>query len=151
MSNIVRRPLSAARGGSLTFRGVTGPVLALGLALAAAPAFADSDYPPGLFENSPVVGPGGVPVTPSPSAGSAAGQAAPAPMNPSAPPAYAAPPAYGAQAAAPPPPGAYPPSDDYCAGIASRTFGSLEEVRRAHAMCDHAAYAAPVPVYRAPY
>lgn len=82
------------------------PVAALAAALAAAPALANSDYPPGLFENSPVVGkgataPAGPPDAPDP------GQA-----------------------------DASESPDDYCASIAGRTFHSLEEVRRAHARCD---------------
>ena len=61
-----RRPFSTA-------------IVALGLALAAAPALADSDYPPGLFENSPVVGPNGAQVAPPQS-----GATAPSTSNPPA-------------------------------------------------------------------
>ena len=69
-------------------------------ALAATGALADqsnapSEYPPGLFENSPVIG--------------------------SQPDASA--------------PGAEPAPDD-CAGIESRVFRSLAEVKAAHARCD---------------
>lgn len=77
-------------------------------ALAASPALAAEDgYPPGLFEHSPVV---------------------PGPNDP--------PDSQG------PPPDAGGPTDadgsldDYCATIASRTFHSLAEVKRAHAKCD---------------
>ena len=48
-----------------------------------------------------------------------------------------------------PPPDAAAPSgadgslDDYCASIASRTFHSLAEVKRAHARCDRAQEGAP--------
>jgi hypothetical protein len=48
-----------------------------------------------------------------------------------------------------PPPDAAAPSDadgsleDYCASIASRTFRSLAEVKRAHARCDRAQQGAP--------
>jgi hypothetical protein len=34
--------------------------------------------------------------------------------------------------------------DDYCDGLASRTFRSLAEVRRAHAKCDHTHGVAPL-------
>jgi hypothetical protein len=36
------------------------------------------------------------------------------------------------------------PLDDYCDGLASRTFRSLAEVKRAHARCDHLHRAAPL-------
>jgi hypothetical protein len=84
-------------------------LLACVAALAASPALAAEDgYPPGLFEHSPVV---------------------PGPNDP--------PDSQG------PPPDAGSPSadgslDDYCASIASRTFHSLAEVKRAHAKCDPA-------------
>ena len=35
------------------------------------------------------------------------------------------------------------PPGDYCAGIASRVFHSLAELRQAHARCDHAHGAPP--------
>ncbi len=95
------------------------PTIALAAVLGAAAALADSDYPPGLFENSPVVGPPG---------------AAPPP---------------GPDAADPPDAGDFGPPeagaalDDYCATVAGRTFHSLEEVRRAHARCDAARRAPP--------
>jgi hypothetical protein len=82
--------------------------------LAASPALAAEDgYPPGLFEHSPVV---------------------PGPNDP--PDSQGAPPDAGA-----PPDGDGSPDqdsslDDYCASIASRTFHSLAEVKRAHARCD---------------
>ena len=92
-------------------------ILALAAALAASPALAAQDYPPGLFENSPVV-PSGPPDA----------------TVPSGPPDDAVP--FG------------PPSavgmDDYCAGVASRTFRSLAEVRQAHAQCDHIHDAVPL-------
>ena len=90
-------------------------IVALG-ALAAWPALAAQDYPPGLFENSPVVPSG------------------PGAAAPSGPP----------DAADTEPPDAIAPLDEYCAGIASRTFRSLEEVRRAHARCDRARGAPPL-------
>jgi hypothetical protein len=82
--------------------------------VAAYPALAAADgYPPGLFEHSPVV------------------------PGPNDPPDSQAPP----QDAAGPPDAGGPPDgngslDDFCASIASRTFQSLAEVRRAHAQCD---------------
>jgi hypothetical protein len=82
--------------------------------VAAYPALATADgYPPGLFEHSPVV------------------------PGPNDPPDSQAPP----QDAAGPPDAGGPPDgngslDDFCASIASRTFHSLAEVRRAHAQCD---------------
>ncbi len=88
------------------------------LALAASPASAAQDYPPGLFENSPVV-PSGPPDA------TAASQ----------PPDAAEP--FG-------PPDAVDPLDDYCAGVPFRTFRSLAEVRRAHAQCDSAHGVAPL-------
>ena len=87
-------------------------VLALAAALAATPALAGQNYPPGLFENSPVV-PSGPPDT----------------TVPSVPPDAAFP--FG------PPPDAVDPLDDYCAGVPFRTFRSLAEVRQAHAQCDN--------------
>jgi hypothetical protein len=92
--------------------------IALALALTASPALAAQDYPPGLFENSPVV-PSGPPDS----------------TAPSQPPDAADP--FG-------PPDAVDPLDDYCAGLRFRTFRSLAEVRQAHAQCDHAHSAAPL-------
>jgi hypothetical protein len=83
-------------------------IIAFVVALAASPALAAQDgYPPGLFEHSPVV---------------------PGPNDPP-------------DSQGPPPDAGGPPDgngslDDYCASIASRTFHSLAEVRRAHAQCD---------------
>jgi len=93
--------------------------IVLTLALTTSPALAAQDYPPGLFENSPVV-PSGPPDA----------------TAPSQPP----------DAAFPfePPPDADDPLDDYCDGLASRTFRSLAEVKRAHARCDHLHRAAPL-------
>ena len=92
--------------------------IALATALAASHALAAQDYPPGLFENSPVF-PSGPPDATTPSE---------------------------------PPDAADPfetldavdPLDDYCDGLASRTFRSLAEVKRAHARCDHLHRAAPL-------
>jgi hypothetical protein len=79
-------------------------ILVFVVALAAIPALAaDSGYPPGLFEHSPVVpGPNDPPDSQGP----------------------------------PPDAGENGSLDDYCASIASRTFHSLAEVKRAHARCD---------------
>ena len=85
-------------------------IIALTLAAAAGPALAASEYPPGLFENSPVV-PSGPP--------DAAG--------PSEPPGTDGP--IGPESDAVPP-------DDYCAGVELRSFRTPEEVRQAHARCD---------------
>jgi hypothetical protein len=94
-------------------------IIALAAALAASPALAaQDDYPRGLFENSPVV-PSGPPD-------------ATAPSEP-------------AEAAAPfGPPNVGGLLDNDCAGLASRTFRSLAEVRQAHARCDPAHRAAPM-------
>ena len=83
-------------------------IVAFAAVLASSPAFAAEDgYPPGLFEHSPVV-PG--PNDPPDSQGAAPDAAGPSEANGSL--------------------------DDYCASIASRTFHSLAEVKRAHARCD---------------
>ncbi len=90
-------------------------IIAFVAALAASPALAaDDGYPPGLFEHSPVV---------------------PGPNDP-------------ADSQAPPPDAGDAPEghellDDYCASIASRTFHSLAEVKRAHARCDPGQGGAP--------
>jgi hypothetical protein len=87
-------------------------ILAFVAALAASPALAAEDgYPKGLFEHSPVV---------------------PGPNDP--PDSQGAPPDAGADTAGAP--DANNSLDDYCASIASRTFHSLAEVKRAHAKCD---------------
>src|ERR1700728_3071311 len=87
--------------------GMKSLIIALLAALAASPALAAEDgYPPGLFEHSPVV------------------------PRPSDPPDSQAPPDAGG------PPEGNGSLDDYCASIASRTFHSLAEVKRAHAQCD---------------
>jgi hypothetical protein len=82
--------------------------------LAACPASAAQDgYPPGLFEHSPVVpGPNDPPDSQGP------------PSDASGPPEAGGPPDGNGSL------------DDFCASIASRTFHSLAEVRRAHAQCD---------------
>jgi hypothetical protein len=99
-------------------------IAAFGAALAAFPALAAQDYPPGLFENSPVVGPPGATAPSGP----------PDATAPSQPP-----------GADPEPPDAVAPLDEYCAGVASRTFRSLEEVKQAHARCDPGHGARPLP------
>jgi hypothetical protein len=98
---------------------IAGGVLALAAARVASPVLAAQDYPPGLFENSPVV-PSGPPDS----------------TAPSGPPDAAFP--FG------PAPDADDPPDDYCAGLRLRTFRSLAEVHQAHAQCDHVPGAAPV-------
>ena len=112
MNNDVRSPFASVFWRE---RSPAAVVIALAVALAAWPALADSDYPPGLFENSPVLpsGPGAAP-PPGP-------DAAEPPDRPD-----------------PGSPEAAGPMDDYCASVAGRTFHSLEEVRRAHARCDAA-------------
>ena len=97
---------------------IAGGALALGTALAASPASAAQDYPPGLFENSPVV-PSGPPDATARSQPPDAGDS------------------FG-------PPDAVDPLDDYCDGLAWRTFRSMAEVKRAHAKCDHARDVAPL-------
>ena len=139
--------------------------VALGLALTASAARADSAYPPGLFENSPVVPHGYVPPeSPPPAAPGDAAPGAPAPLGPesglpppdmgaapgpdeSLPPPGPVGPAPGIDGEAPayrPPAGAYDAA--FCASVATRAFHSLEEVRQAHARCDRAS-AAPPPLY----
>jgi hypothetical protein len=89
-------------------------ILAFIALVSAYPASAAGDgYPPGLFEHSPVV-PG--PNDPPDSQGS--------PEDAGGPPQVGA------------PPDGNESLDDFCATIASRTFHSLAEVRRAHAQCD---------------
>ena len=103
-------------------------IIALALALTASPTVAGPEYPPGLFENSPLV-PSGPPHAAIPSEPSDAD----VPFEPPDPDAPFGPP----DAAAPfGPPDAVDPQD-CCAGMAFRTFRSLAEVRRAHARCDH--------------
>ena len=86
-------------------------ILALAALLAGTPALADSpEYPPGLFENSPLRQHG---------------------EEPPADPADALPPeAQQPDALAP------DLSPDGCADIAQRVFRSLAEVKAAHARCD---------------
>jgi hypothetical protein len=82
--------------------------------VAACPALAAQDgYPPGLFEHSPVV---------------------PGPNDP--PDAQGSPPDAAGPLDAGGPPDGNGSLDDYCASIASRTFHSLAEVKRAHALCE---------------
>ena len=92
------------------------PALALFVALATWSALAAGDYPPGLFENSPVVGQPGAAAPPGPPDADFADSL---------------------------PPNSPEPLDDYCATIAGRTFRSREEVRQAHARCDRDRSAAP--------
>ncbi len=91
-------------------------ILVFIVVLAACPALGAQDgYPSGLFEHSPVVpGPNDPPDSQGPP-----------------PDADGAPDAGGA-------PDGNASLDDYCAHIASHTFRSLAEVRRAHAQCDQA-------------
>jgi hypothetical protein len=86
--------------------------IALVAALATGPVSAAQDYPPGLFENSPVV--------------------------PSGPPNAAAPSQPPDAADSFGPPDVVDPLDRYCEGHAFRTFRSMAEVKRAHAKCDDA-------------
>ncbi len=159
MSRNARFSIAILFGRILGARLLNAPIVALSVALSTSAACADSEYPPGLFENSPVVGPG------SSGAAASSGSAAAAPSEPPGPGASAETPGYAAPSGpyddvplsappryvAPGPPQAYaPPPYDYCAGIASRAFGSLAEVRRAHARCDHAGYAPPPPGYPPP-
>ena len=89
-------------------------LLAFAVALAASPVLAAQDgYPPGLFEHSPVV---------------------PGPNDP--PDSQASPPDAGSPPGAGGSPDGNASLDDYCAHIASHTFHSLAEVKRAHAQCD---------------
>ncbi|MGA7199470.1 MAG: hypothetical protein WBQ45_11395 [Roseiarcus sp.] len=112
-----RRAMSSTCSTVFKARGPCYSIIALAAALASSPALASQDYPPGLFENSPVV-PSGPPD-------------ATVPSDPS-------------DAAAPfGPPNAVDPLDDYCADLESRTFRSLAEVRQAHARCDPARNAGP--------
>ena len=77
MFRTARIPTAASSGGNLRLHILSAALVALCGALAAPAALAGSDYPPGLFENSPVVGPGGqAPANP------AAPQAAPNPDRP---------------------------------------------------------------------
>ena len=86
-------------------------ILVIVAALAAGPALAAEDgYPKGLFEHSPVVPGANDPPDPQ-----------------------GAPPDVGADAGGADGNGSL---DDYCANIASQTFHSLAEVKRAHAKCD---------------
>ncbi len=147
MFRTARYPIASLSGRHPAARILSLSVVALSVALSASTALAGSDYPPGLFENSPVVGPGGQalanPAGPPPN--SESGPAGPAdPYANDAAPAYpgGAEPPYAADAgppyaAAPRPPAPIAPTDEFCDGIGMRTFASIEEVRRAHAVCDH--------------
>jgi hypothetical protein len=115
-ASVYLRRVRCPRGGRAVKQPITaliaGGILAFVAPLAASRALAAQDYPPGLFENSPVV-PSGPPDAAVPSQPSDAAE----PLGP---------------------PDAVDPLDDYCDGLASRTFRSLAEVKRAHAKCDHA-------------
>ena len=165
MFRTARIPTAASSGGNLCLQILSAALVALCGALAAPAALAGSDYPPGLFENSPVVGPGGqAPANPAaPQADAEPGPAGPGPAGPADPyanepgpvgpagpydaqpgPPYPGGPAppYAADAAPPyaeaeRPPAPMAPTAEFCDGIGMRTFGSLEDVRRAHAVCDH--------------
>lgn len=191
MFRTVRIPIATPPGRKPGGWMLSAALFAVGAALAPAPAIADQNYPPGLFENSPVV-PNGQPTgQPAPGAPSgpdgAAADAAPPPADnayggpsgdgaPVGPQGYggpAGPQGYGAPSgpygsapppapyAPAPPAGPYAPSPyrpeadiplaDYCAGIATRVFRSIEEVRRAHARCDRAYYAPPPAGYPPAY
>ena len=159
MLRIACIPTAPLPGRSRGLRILSASLVALGAALAAPPSVADQAYPPGLFENSPVVPPGQPAGEPAPGAppdadGPTADSGPPGDSPPIGADRYDAPPGpYGPG----PPPGpdipaapyrgeADVPPYDYCAGIATRTFRSIEEVRRAHARCDRAYYA-PSPNY----
>ena len=106
-------------------------IIALAAALMGCPAFADSpEYPPGLFEHSPVV----------PSGPKNGAPSAPPDATPSEPPDPAVP--SGPRDADVPfaSPDGGGSSDDFCAGVEFRTFRSLAEVRQAHARCDREGY-----------
>jgi hypothetical protein len=91
---------------------MTATTLALVTLLAAGPTLADSpEYPPGLFENSPL---------------RQHGEAPPSDPSDAPPPGAMAPDAGQPDALAP----------DDCADIAVRVFRSLAEVKAAHARCD---------------
>ena len=109
---LIALPSGRAAGATL----LTAALVALGVALAASPAVANQDYPPGLFEKSPVVPPGQptgepAPTTPSGPNGPAADagpdgyDTPPAPGYDGSPPDYDVPlaPGYGR----PPAPGYY--------------------------------------------
>jgi hypothetical protein len=103
---------------------LAAPIAAL--ALMAAPARADQNYPSGLFENSPVVPHGGTfdgapgADTQGPAGPDEGGMAGPPDPDVAGSPVAAAP----------------GPIADYCASMPYRTFSSLAEVKRAHARCD---------------
>ena len=115
-------------------------IIALAAALMGCPAFADSpEYPPGLFEHSPVVPSGPKNGAPSDTP-DAAPSTPPDAAVPSGPPDAAVP--SGPRDADVPfgsPDGGGPP-DDFCAGVEFRTFRSLAEVKQAHARCDPQAH-----------
>jgi hypothetical protein len=122
---------------------VNRSIIALAVALTATSAFADGpEYPPGLFENSPLVhsGPPHAAIPPEPPDADVPFEP-PDPDAPFGPPDGVAP--FG-------PPDAMG-RDDYCADIAFRTFHSLAEVRRAHALCDHPHELPPPSVEDQPY
>jgi hypothetical protein len=97
---------------------IAGGALALVAAMAASPALAAQDYPPGLFENSPLL-----PSDPPPTTASSQSPDAADPFEP---------------------PDTVDALDDYCDGLASCTFRSMAEVKRARAKWDHARDVAPL-------
>jgi hypothetical protein len=103
-------------------------LILLAAALVTSPALAaQDDYPPGLFENSPLVpsGPPGATV-------------------PSGSPDATAPPEQPDATARFGPPNVVDRPDFDCSDLVLRTFRSLAEVRRAHARCDPVRNAAPL-------
>ncbi len=156
MSSVVPIPIVPSSSRDVGAPVLTAAIVALSVALSASAALADSDYPSGLFENSPIVGPGGQVLTnpPGPPADAEPSPAGPAdpfavepgeayPAGPGAPnPTDAGQPPNTADAGqpygvAPRPPALIAPTDEFCDGIGMRTFASIEDVRRAHAVCDH--------------
>ena len=156
MFKFVPFPFALVFDGTRSAIPVSLPLVALCAVLGAGPALADQDYPPGLFENSPVVRPGqqyavppsgpqdATPPSASPDLGASEAPGPSMPPGPSVPPGPSMP-AGPMGAFVPPPPVAMAPPDDYCASVAFRTFGSIEELRRAHALCDHYRGAPPPP------
>ena len=179
MSRTVRIATARRSGRASSATLLSAAAVALGAALAASPANADQDYPAGLFENSPVVPHGQPTGEPAPDLppepdGSAVDAVPPGFEAPMGPPEFGGPPGPPGDYAPPPPryggpavprgyaappgyvpapgrPEAYAPPSGYCAGITTRVFGSLDELRRAHARCDRAYYAPPPPGYPPAY
>jgi hypothetical protein len=138
----VRTGMAMTRTCSRRALAMNRSIILVAAAMAASLAVAGPEYPPGLFENSPLV-PSGPPHAASPSEPPDADVPF-EPPDPDAP--------FGSPDAVAPfgPPDQMGP-DDYCAGIAFRTFHSLAEVRRAHALCDHHHELPPPSVEDQPY